>query len=83
MRLLADFRLNRAGISGVLNRHISNIGIIPTVMMAQVLYKVWLNAVIDRIKTTNRLQITLKLSLGKPKLMQNTLSRACLANIRR
>ena len=33
------FRLNRADISGVLNRYISNIGIIPAVMMAQVLYE--------------------------------------------
>ena len=56
------FRLNRADISGMLNRYISNIGIIPTVMMVQVLYKAWLNAVIARIKTTNRLLITLKLS---------------------
>ena len=77
------FRLNRADISGVLNRYISNIGIIPAVMMAQVLYKAWLNAVIARIKTTNRLLTTLKLSLAKPKLMQNTLSRASLANIRK
>ena len=77
------FILNRTDISGMLNRYISNNGIIPTVMMVQVLYKAWLNAVIARIKTTNRLQITLKLSLAKPKLMQNTLSRASLANIRR
>ena len=41
----------------MLNRYISNIGIIPTVMMVQVLYKAWLNAVIDNKQVADNAQI--------------------------